>query len=575
MSTLQDFRNINQSQADKAATDARHRELLQSSVNQQRTILQAIDSLIRYLEHHTGKTEVVNQLQEIGTPDALKVVSAIEDLHSTLKTHENTDLSEVAGLLKQVLSEAKAIPKELAKADIPTEITVKNPVDNSKDLQALLKAVQAIKLVAEAPQVTVPAPVVNVDAPDLKPLDKGLQAVRKAVEGIVMPDIPVTDLGKLEKLQEKANKLLKEISEIRISGGGSSGGGRATPYEDSNAVPAFVTLNNGSIPVTIASNQSVIPTQLMASQPMATGTITSATSTVTTTNLAGVGAATISIYGTYAGVNFLVEGYDGVNWYVIGFRAASANANPPALLATGVITANSSLLYEVPLVLGLQQLRVRATAYTSGTANITIEPSAQFGPMVMTVNGAVTASGTVTANLGTGGTAATSLGKAEDAVHATGDTGVAVWAVRNDNAAVVSTSATGDYSPFAVDANGRQFLAVSSTGGATPFTLISAASTNATLVKASAGTLYGLYAYNNGAAAAYLKVFNLAVAPTVGTSVATMTILLPAGGGATISVPPQGIAFSTGISYAITGVGTTADTTAVAAAQVFVNGMYT
>lgn len=117
-------------------------------------------------------------------------------------------------------------------------------------------------------------------------------------------------------------------------------------------------------------------------------------------------------------------------------------------------------------------------------------------------------------------------------------------------------------------------IGTKTTGGATPFTLISAATTNATSVKASAGTLYGIYAYNNGAATAYLKLYNKATAPTVGTDTAVMTFMLPAGGGSNIPIPAQGIAFGTGIAYAITGLGTTADTTAVALAQVFVNGSY-
>ena len=127
---------------------------------------------------------------------------------------------------------------------------------------------------------------------------------------------------------------------------------------------------------------------------------------------------------------------------------------------------------------------------------------------------------------------------------------------------------------LASDSTGQVAIATRTTGGSTAFTLISAATTNATSVKTSAGTLYGIYAYNNGAAAAYLKIYNLAVAPTVGTSVAALTILLPAGGGSNIPIPSQGIAFGTGIAFAITGLGTTADATAVAVSQVFVNGAY-
>lgn len=53
------------------------------------------------------------------------------------------------------------------------------------------------------------------------------------------------------------------------------------------------------------------------------------------------------------------------------------------------------------------------------------------------------------------GTSATHLGKAEDAAHASGDTGVFVLGVRNDTNAVM-TSADGDYGAFAIDGSGRQ-----------------------------------------------------------------------------------------------------------------------
>lgn len=52
------------------------------------------------------------------------------------------------------------------------------------------------------------------------------------------------------------------------------------------------------------------------------------------------------------------------------------------------------------------------------------------------------------------GTGATNLGKAEDAVHTTGDTGVMALGIRRDTAAA-SSGTTGDYEPFSTDANGR------------------------------------------------------------------------------------------------------------------------
>lgn len=56
----------------------------------------------------------------------------------------------------------------------------------------------------------------------------------------------------------------------------------------------------------------------------------------------------------------------------------------------------------------------------------------------------------------TPGTSATHLGKAEDAAHTTGDTGVAVWGVRDDTLSVES-GAEGDYEPLHLTAAGRVY----------------------------------------------------------------------------------------------------------------------
>ncbi len=106
-----------------------------------------------------------------------------------------------------------------------------------------------------------------------------------------------------------------------------------------------------------------------------------------------------------------------------------------------------------------------------------------------------------------------------------------------------------------------------------PFTptaslLSSAATTNATSVKATAGTIYAISASNVGAAAAFLKIFNLATAPTVGTSVPALTIPIPATGQISLEFGPLGLRFGTGISFSITNLIADADTTAIVAAQV-------
>lgn len=248
----------------------------------------------------------------------------------------------------------------------------------------------------------------------------------------------------------------------------------------------------------------------------------------------------------------------------------------------------------------------------------------------------------------TPGTAAANLGKAEDAVAANGDTGVAVLAVRRDTPSS-DVSAAGDYATLQVNPTGSLWVNPTSNladnaaftdgttpvtavgfifdetagtaltendiaaarinanralvgviedgatrgqragvnasgglqvtpvphtaGGLTPSRTISAASTNATSVKASAGQVFGWYLYNANAAVRYLKLYNKASAPTVGTDTPVMTIPIPPGAGANVEFG-HGIAFGTGIAFALTTGVADADTGAVAANEIVVNLLY-
>lgn len=109
--------------------------------------------------------------------------------------------------------------------------------------------------------------------------------------------------------------------------------------------------------------------------------------------------------------------------------------------------------------------------------------------------------------------------------------------------------------------------------GLTPYHLISAASTNATSVKGSPGKVYTIAAFNVNAAARYLKLYDLAIAPTVGTTVPVHTFALPGsatGSGVVLSIP-GGITFAAGIALALTTGMADADTGAVGSADVAVN----
>lgn len=122
-------------------------------------------------------------------------------------------------------------------------------------------------------------------------------------------------------------------------------------------------------------------------------------------------------------------------------------------------------------------------------------------------------------------------------------------------------------------------VTVSGTAVVTPtaptvYTLNSAATVNAVNVKATAGTIYSLIVSNINAAARYIKLYNKATAPTVGTDVPILTLAIPASGVLSLDMGALGLKFATGIGIGITTVNTDADATAVAASEIKVALMY-
>jgi hypothetical protein len=108
---------------------------------------------------------------------------------------------------------------------------------------------------------------------------------------------------------------------------------------------------------------------------------------------------------------------------------------------------------------------------------------------------------------------------------------------------------------------------------ATPYILNSAASTNGALILTGTSGLHAFYATNTGATAAFVKLYNKATAPTVGTDVPAMILSVPAAvsgvpGVCTLPIGFNGFRFALGLGIAITGAVGDTDTTAVAAGQV-------
>ena len=239
---------------------------------------------------------------------------------------------------------------------------------------------------------------------------------------------------------------------------------------------------------------------------------------------------------------------------------------------------------------GVAVLAVRRDADTSlvGTDNdyaqLQVDANGYLKVEIFDGGGSHTVDGTVTANLAAGtnnigdvdvltvvtGTGATNLGKAEDAAHTTGDTGVYMLAVRDD-ALAAHSGTDGDYESLHTNAIGALYtqVAPNTAGGLTIFQSIDLDESEEE-VKATAGQLYSIAAFNHTAAPLYLKFYNLTAAnTTVGTSTPVATFTIPGNadsdGAGLIWNNTLGLAFSTAISAAVTTGIAVADTGAPAA----------
>jgi hypothetical protein len=153
---------------------------------------------------------------------------------------------------------------------------------------------------------------------------------------------------------------------------------------------------------------------------------------------------------------------------------------------------------------------------------------------------------------------AAGVGKAEDAAHADGDTGVMALGVRRDTMAA-SSGTTGDYEPLQLDSSGRLRTADNRVGA-----LSNARTTaldNILLVKASAGTLFGFQGYTDDDG--YIVVIADADG-TISNGVQCLEVIPvvdPAGGGVggpfSFDAGRYGIAVATGICIAFSTTGPT------------------
>lgn len=103
---------------------------------------------------------------------------------------------------------------------------------------------------------------------------------------------------------------------------------------------------------------------------------------------------------------------------------------------------------------------------------------------------------------------------------------------------------------------------------------VSTANDSKTVVKAIPGKVYKIVVNNANAAVRYLKMFNRATNPTVGTTVPDATFAIPPGTVQIFNFGDNGWLFSAGIAFCLTTEATDAGSTGVSASEHVVNIFY-
>jgi hypothetical protein len=326
-----------------------------------------------------------------------------------------------------------------------------------------------------------------------------------------------------------------------------------------------------------------------------TGSLTALNQAVTMTDLQGADTLAFQLTGTWVGT-VLVEGSvdGGTTWVaVVGFQ----NFNTGALVAS--VTANGIYIADIA---GLQQARVRCSAFTSGT--ITVNARVGSGTSLVAIDAPLPTGTNSIGNIGTvttvtGVTTVTTLTNitnwgnvADNAAWTDGTTRLSMSGyvldetlgtalTENDAAAARINANRAQVFTLEDNATRGQRQSVNASGGASvtpvPHTaggesishLIAAATTNATVVKGSAGQVYGWNCTNEDTVWHYVKLHNQATTPTAGTGV-VYTIGIPPGGGTNETIL-NGIPFATGIGMTVVKGVADADATAATASKVNVN----
>jgi hypothetical protein len=318
----------------------------------------------------------------------------------------------------------------------------------------------------------------------------------------------------------------------------------------------------------------------LQAQQIATGSIGASGGVVVAQPPDNQGSLLVQVTGTWSAILTFEGSVDGSTFVALSATNVATAASAATTSSNGVFAVSGS---------GLRFFRLRATAYTSGTAVVTISAGPGGGAGGGGSSGSVTqgTSPWIVAGAGTAGAPGTAVltvqgitsgtpvqvapssgtfatdGTFGSAFPSTGP-GVGI------RAETTTPSAAGDgqqVGPMG-DVYGRAYTIpgadTNGIGATSGCALVSAASTNSTNCKASAGNFYGFRIVNTTATLYYLRMYNLASAPTCSSSTGWVeSIPIPASttGAGIVAINLHGENYSTGIGYCFTGGASSTDNT--------------
>lgn len=205
--TVDDIVAANQQRQDVAAQAARDAEHSREAEMMTQAIFTSVNALIGAIKGDTTKAAAIGL-----------IVSNLEKVDGRLQGHDvelqtlDAAFNELHRQLQEVpIDDLKQLPKFLQER---SDVKVTNLEGIESTLDAVLKAVKALKLHVDAPNVDVKAPNVHVDAPqvhvpavDLSGVERAVESLRTEITGLKQPK-PEYEHGAMKTHQ--VNSLITE-----------------------------------------------------------------------------------------------------------------------------------------------------------------------------------------------------------------------------------------------------------------------------------------------------------------------------------------------------------------------------